>query len=93
LVLCRGKRNIYLSADRLGRCRRNANYVLWMQPASGQTQRVAGFVVEADGRHFQLLQLPQALDAKGPVKFLVTQDDMGAQHAHSDPWLSGTVSL
>jgi hypothetical protein len=94
LVLCRGKKNIYFSAEHLKPCRQGASYVLWMQAqGSPQVQRVAGFMVEADGRHFQLLQLPQALEAQGAVKFMVTQDDMGAKPAHSDPWLAGTVTL
>jgi hypothetical protein len=94
LVLCPGKKNVYFSAEHLKPCRKGASYVLWMQPqGSAQTQRVAGFMVEADGKHFQLLQLPQAIEAKGAVKFIVTQDDMGPKPAHSDPWLAGTATL
>lgn len=95
LVLCRGKRNIYLQADKLSACKRGRNYVLWMQPQDQpQAQRVAGFMVEADGKHFQLLQLPQGLEAKGPVKFMVTQEDTLAKDgASKSEWLAGTVSL
>jgi hypothetical protein len=94
LVLCRGKKLIYFNADNLGACRKGANYVLWMQTQdSAQTRRLAAFVAEADGKHFELLQLPQALDAKGSVKFMVTQDDMGSKPAHSAAWLAGTATL
>lgn len=90
LVLCRGMKNVYLQADHLSACRKGANYVLWMQP-QGQVQavRVAGFLVEADGKHFQLLQLAQGLEAKGPVKFMVTKEDASAK----SEWLAGTVNL
>ena len=95
LVLCPGKRSIYLQADKLSACKRGRNYVLYMQP-QGQTeaQRVAGFMVESDGKHFQLLQLPQGLEAKGPVKFMVTQEDMmGKDAAARSEWLAGSVNL
>lgn len=95
LVLCPGRRAVYFQAEHLSACRRGSNYVLWMQP-QGQAQplRMAGFMVESDGRHLQLLELPQSLQGKGPVKFMVTQEDaLATQKDAKSEWMSGSVSL
>jgi hypothetical protein len=95
LVLCPGMTHVYLSAQHLGACAKGHSYVLWVQPqGAAQAQRVAAFMVQAEGPQVQLLQMAQPLGAKGPVKFMLTEDDLEAPAPHSgEAMLSGSVSL
>jgi hypothetical protein len=96
LVLCPAMKNIYLQADHLAVCQKNNSYVLWVKPQGdpkAKPQRVARFLTDTDGQHFQLLQLPQALDLKGPVEFTVSQDDLATPAKPGVATLNGSVSL
>jgi hypothetical protein len=98
LVLCPAMKNIYLQADHLAVCQKNNSYVLWVKPQGPGTEkikplRVARFLTDTDGQHFQLLQLPQALDLKGPVEFTVSQDDLATPAKPGVTTLNGSVSL
>lgn len=95
LVFCPGMKNIYLKALHLVACRKGSSYVLWIKPeGSAPAQRLAGLAMDAEGDQYQLLQLPQAVNAKGKVQFMLTQDAMDATVAQpGEARMTGSVSL
>jgi len=90
VVLCPGRTLAFLKASHLSKCPLGRNYALWMKAPDGKAQRLARFMVDADGSSVHLLNLEQPWQAGSGAQFSVTQDS-GPQAGET--WLQGSLKL